>query len=124
MSLVKIPLDKSPNQSFIINLPINNKNVKLFLEINYREVCNYWTMTIKDGSTKEVMLTNIPLLYGGKDIRTSNALQQYQYLEIGSAFVMKTAEVEKDSPDVDSLGTEFVLVWGDNYDLLVKPSNF
>lgn len=123
MALVTIPLDKGPNQSFLIMLPINKKNVKLLLDIGFKEVCNYWTMTIKNPQTKEVILSNIPLLNGGMDRKSANILRQFQHLNLGSAFVVKTTEVDIDSPDDSSLGTDFVLVWGDNYDILIGNAN-
>lgn len=123
MALITVPLTTSPNQSFMISLPINNKNIKLLLDLSYKEACQYWSMTIKDPQTKKEILSNIPLITGGLNAKSANILQQYQYLELGSAFVVKTTDINLDYPDDKTLGSEFVLVWGDNYDILNVSTN-
>ena len=123
MALVTVPLNTNPNQSFMVTLPINNKNITLLLEISYKEACSYWVMNVKDPSTKKDILSNLPLITGGLNGKSANILQQYQYLNIGSAFVVKLTDTDLDYPDDSSLGSEFVLVWGDNYDILNDSSN-
>ena len=80
-------------------------------------------MNIKDPSTKKDIISNVPLITGGLNGKSANLLQQYQYMNIGSAFIAKTSEIELDYPDDKTLGTEFVLVWGDNYDILNDNTN-
>jgi hypothetical protein len=107
MSYQQIPLDNSPNQSMDITLSVDGSNINLSLFLYYSEIAGYWIMDIKKDGTN--VLTSIPLVTG------LNLLEQYSYLRIGSAFLVKAGETGLDYPDSSdkSLGTDFVLLWGD-----------
>jgi hypothetical protein len=107
-----VPLTSDPDQTFKITLPVNNKNLTLGLRFRYNTEGIYWYMSITD-SNGNLLIDAIPLLCG--DFPAANMLGQYSYLNIGSAFIIKVGTAEMDSPDDTNLGTEFVLVWGDNY---------
>jgi hypothetical protein len=111
MALQIVPLDSSPNQNFDVTLDIDNKNVTLNLTIRYNEIAAYWVMDIRDSSTKADILSSIPLLPA--NYPTANILGQFAYMEIGSAYILKLGNSALDRPDANTLGTEFILVWGD-----------
>jgi hypothetical protein len=107
MSYQQIPLDNSPNQSMDVTVEVDGANISLSLFIYYNTIAGYWVMDIqKDGVD---VLVGVPLVTG------LSLLEQYTYLGIGSAYLVKAGETDLDYPDDsdDSLGTDFVLVWGD-----------
>jgi len=69
-------------------------------------------MRIFDVTTNEITIDNIPLLTG--DYPAGNLLKQYQYLQLGSIYIINASGVAMDHPDDTNLGTDFVLVWGDS----------
>lgn len=107
MGYSKIPLTTAPNQEFICTIPVDNKNITLKLGLRFNSVANYWVMSISDPKTNKFILDGIPLLTGG------DLLEQYRYLGLGSAFILNRGDSSMDSPDSTSLGSNFVLVWGD-----------
>ena len=123
MNFLEVPLTNDPNQSFTITLPINGVNIKLLIELSYKELCEYWLMSIKNPDTRKSILDSIPILCGGPNFKSSNILQQYQYLGIGSAIIYKKTETDLDSPNDKTLGNEFILIWSDDYDKLESSTN-
>jgi hypothetical protein len=107
-----IPLTTAPNQTFQVALDVNNTIVRLTLTIRYNEMANYWVLTIADNNGN-VLMDNIPLVTGSWP--AANILDPYQYLGIGSAYVINASNAGvNDYPNATSLGTDFVLLWGDN----------
>ena len=111
MAYKVIPVTSDPNQRFECTIPIDGNNVSLLFLLVYNDQGNYWCMTVSDANTSEVLLDTIPLLtsngYG------ANILEQYSYKKIGSAYIIKTSNIRDDSPTMNNLGTDFVLMWGD-----------
>lgn len=105
-----VPLTSSPNQTIQVSLSVDGSVLPLFLYFNFNETAGYWVMQVSDAN-RNVLLTNIPLLCGV--FPAANILGQYAYLGIGSAYVLNASGIAEDSPDDSSLGTDFVLVWGD-----------
>ena len=65
-----------------------------------------------DDLTDKVLVTSIPL-YSGK-YPAANLLEQYSYLRIGSAWLVKVnQDTKSDYPNDMNLGTDFLLMWGD-----------
>lgn len=110
-NLIVIPTDNSPNQSFQSTLFVDGKNLTLAFFLAYNEMAGYWVMRISDPATGEIILDSIPLITGAYP--ASNILDQYAYLSIGSAYVFPATASNLDFPDDSSLGTAFLLVWGD-----------
>ncbi len=96
------------NQTIQTTLNINNKNVILTIDLNFNRIANYWTMNITDTASNNRLLSGVPLLYG------ANLLGQFEYLQIGEWYIDKVTNTPLDSPDANSLGTDFVLNVGDN----------
>lgn len=105
-----IPLTNNPLQTFQIVLSVNGKTVRLNLTIKFNEMGSYWVMDIAD-QYDNLMLCGVPLITGTWP--AANILAQYQYLEIGSAYVVNVGNSTLDYPDSNSLGNDFVLVWSD-----------
>jgi hypothetical protein len=103
-----IPLDNSPNQTWQASVQINGVVVTFLVVLSYNEIAEYWVMKIYD-SSQNLILSNVPLVTG------LNLLRQFQYLQIGSLFLVNvTGTTLLNYPDNTDLGTDFKLVWSDN----------
>lgn len=105
-----IPLTSDPEQSFEVALSINGNTVRLQVTVYFNEMSGYWLMDISD-SNSNPLLASIPLITGTWP--AANILAQYQYLNIGSAYVINIGNNPNDYPTSSSLGNDFVLVWSD-----------
>jgi len=108
-----IPVTCEPHQTFRCIIPVDNMNIRLRFAIRYNTEDRYWWMTVIDDLTGTVLLDSIPFLPGRYP--AGNILEQYDYLQIGSAFVVPVNDIDKDRiPDDTDLGKDFVLVWSGN----------
>ena len=99
---------------FTCNLDINGENKTLVLEFNYNAVGDMWKMSILN-ETEEVLISNIPLL------PTTNLLEQYSYMNLGSAVLIpNTDEVKEEYPSMNTLKDNYTLFWGDNDELDIE----
>jgi hypothetical protein len=106
MALYEIPLTNDPDQTLAVTVPIGGVNINLRLRVRFNTQANYWWMTVAD-IKGNVLADAIPLLSGG------DILGQFQYLGLGSAYVVNMGNSIMDSPDSTNLGTDFRLWWGD-----------
>lgn len=110
MSDQVIPLTVSPNQSFSVQLTVDGNPLTLNLSLSYQTMAGYWTMQIADVN-QNVLVASVPLITGWYP--DANLLAQYQYLEIGSAYLLNTGNATTDYPGPSNLGL-FSLLWGDS----------
>lgn len=102
-----VPLTTSPNQTFTSTIPIDGSKIKFYFFLRYNTEQNCWQMDISD-SNKNILVSTIPLVCG------CNLLEQYSYLNIGSAYIVKNdPNTTADRPNEYNLGSTFILVWGD-----------
>lgn len=106
-----VPVTSDPNQTFQTVLELDGRNINLALSFRYNEVASCWIMSVSNPDTNECMLDSVPLLTG--DYPGGNILEQYAYLQIGSAVLVPTSQLAADGPNENNLGTDFVLLWGD-----------
>lgn len=107
-----IPLTTAPNQKFQCTIPIDGENRRLHFELRYNSVAGYWCMTIHDPELRETLVDSLPILVG--EFPAANLLEQYSYLKLGSATIVKVGTVDEHAnPDDTTLGTNYALVWGD-----------
>ena len=112
MSIYKMQLNNSPNQSSILQIPINGVTRTFKIDLSYREICGYWTMDLQDWRTKEVILVNIPLITGKYLARAGNCLYQFKYKGLGEFGICRnTKENTTDYPNDKNIGKEFALYW-------------
>lgn len=103
-----IPLTNDPNDTFSSTFKVNGKKRTFYFFLRYNTEANYWVLDISDQS-KEPILNSIPLITG------INIFEQYEYLKIGKAYIVKTDDsILDDIPNDKNLSSDFVLVWGDN----------
>ena len=107
-----IPLTSEPNQSFRCVIPIDNRNVPLLFSLKYNSEANYWVMSITDDITGKMLINSLPLISG--EYPSANLLEQYSFLKIGSAVIVKDNPDNADVlPNDKNLGIDFKLLWGD-----------
>lgn len=107
-----IPLTTDPDQTFTVTIPVDGKNITVDLRVRYNTQSNYWWLSVSQSGS--VLLDSIPLLTS--DYPAGDILQPYRYLNLGSAALIKTSDIQQQNPDSANLGTDFVLVWGDTVD--------
>ena len=100
-----IPLTTDPNNSFQCALTLNGTAYTLGFFLSYNTIAGYWEMTISNALTDTVLISGIPLLTG------CNLLGQFEYMGLGSAYIINSDNNSNDSPDDTNLGTSFVLEW-------------
>lgn len=105
-----VPLTPSPQQELVAQLVVDGKPLTLNLEISFSEMAGYWVMAIRD-SAGNLLVDSIPMVCGWYP--AANLLAQYQYLQIGSAYLLNLGASDSDYPGSTDLGTNFVLLWGD-----------
>lgn len=111
MSWHVIPLDTAPDQRFSVSVDVGGKNVPLIIHLRYNTEGEFWHMDVIDARTQKTLISNLPAVTG--NYPAADLLRQFQYLEIGSAVIVKNTEVtEADIPGLFDLGTDFLLLWG------------
>jgi hypothetical protein len=107
-----IPLTNDPIQTLVVSLTVNGQRLTLTLTLRFNEVVRYWVMNVADANGN-TYITNIPLVTGVWP--SANILGQYQYLLIGSAYVLDISNDDvSDYPNAHDLNKSFALLWGDN----------
>ena len=110
MSAQILPLNVAPNQTFSAQLTVNGAPLTLNFSLSYSEMAGYWQLAISDVSGN-VLVNSVPLVTGWYP--AANLLAQYQYLKIGSAYLLNTGNAGVDYPGPTDLSL-FSLLWGDN----------
>ena len=90
MSLQVIPISSLPNQSFNVQLSVDNKPLTLGVRISFNEMASYWILRISD-VFDNVLIDSIPMLVGTWP--AANLLQQQKYLNIGSRYVVNVSSL-------------------------------
>lgn len=106
----QLPVDTSPNQTFSATLEINGENVSLSFFLRYSEIAGYWLMDIIRAG--ETLISSLPLVSG--QYPAGNLLRAFNYMGIGSIYLVKAVDTTEDYPGIDSLGSDWVVLWGDN----------
>lgn len=118
MPQVVIPITAGTNQTFTCTLPVDSGNVTLTFSFTWNTPGGYWFMSVTD-NTNTLLLDAVPVLTG--QYPAANLLRQYQYLGIGSAYLVPVSSTLPDNPDFNTLGTSttstaptFLLIWMDS----------
>lgn len=110
MSAQVVPLTTAPNQTFSVQLTVNGSALTLNLSLSYLTMSGWWQLQISDAQNN-VLVASVPLITGYYP--AANLLAQYQYLEIGSAYLLNTSNDPNDYPGENDL-QNYTLVWDDN----------
>ena len=108
-----IPVTSEPHQIFQCVIPVDGRNIRLRFEVRYNPEAGYWWMSVTDDTTGKALLDSVPFLPARYP--AGNILEQYDYLQIGSAFIVPQNDIDKDNwPDDSNMGRDFVLLWSGN----------
>lgn len=116
--MYNIPVGNFPNQTFHCTIPVNGENKDFTFFLEYNSVAGYWSMTLSDTITEQVIFSQLPMLvsYGQFWI---NMTYQLAYKEFGEICIISLDRNDKNSmPNADDLGTKFILCWGDNQEII------
>lgn len=105
-----IPLTNASNQTLTTQLVVNNTTLTLGLSVGYNEMAGYWDMQINDANGVE-LIASVPLITG--IYPAGNILGQYEFLQIGEAYLLNTGSFADDYPGASDL-TSYALLWTDN----------
>jgi hypothetical protein len=102
-----VPLTTSPNQKFTSTIPIDGKKIKFNFFLRFNTEAKYWVLDVYN-SENDSLIVSLNLVCG------LNLLEQYSYLNIGSAYIYKVDNsLFDDIPNEYNIGSDFYLVWGD-----------
>lgn len=110
MAFCKIPLTCAPysTQTFRLTLDGGKKNINIKLDLRYQDLYDVWVAAITDNSTGELLIDLMPLVCG------VDLLGQYKHLDLGKAYIVPVTDTDLMMPDNVTLGSTFILVWGDD----------
>lgn len=94
-----------------ISLAVNGGILTLNLRFYYNRQAGFWAMDIADKSGNPIV-SSVPLITGVWP--GANILAPYDYMQIGSAYLINQNGAVTDWPDDTNLGTGFCMVWSDN----------
>lgn len=103
-----IPLSGIPNNETTYRIPVNNGNISLKLRLTYNEISRYWSVDItnRDGA---MLISALPLVPG------QNILEQYEYMNVGGAWVIPRSSVKEEWPSYSTLTSNWYLIWSDTH---------
>ena len=108
MSYYEIPLTTTPFDQKTFKLTLDGeRNINILLKLRYYDLYELCVADVCDNSTGEELITGMPLVPG------IDLLEQYAYLNIGSAQIVAVGPTELQQPDNETLGSAWVLLWGD-----------
>ena len=110
--LYEIKLKNAPNQRFILNnIILNGISRSFVVELSYREICGYWTMSLSDQYTQRQIVSEMPLVTGLFLDRAGNMFSQMQYLGLGQLGIFPSTNNTTDYPNDSNISTDFSLFW-------------
>ena len=115
MVLSVLPVNSTPNQTFEASLPIDQQNRKFKFIFTWNPVGRYWQLDLFDQNNGGLQLLNKMPIFA-INYPYNNIIVRYKYKEIGSIFLVNINENSsplEDRPNIDNLGTDWVVVWGD-----------
>lgn len=101
-----IPVQAVPHCTFSSKIPVDGANLTLFFTVTYNELAKYWLVDIADADGT-ALISSLPV------IPAQNILEQYQYMKIGSAYILPRSSVAEQWPSADTLTSDWYLVWSD-----------
>lgn len=115
MTLSILPVTSDQNQTFEVSLPIDSNNRRLKFFFSWNPVGQYWQFDLFDQNKEGIqLLSNMPVF--SIDAPYNNIILRYEYKEVGSLYLVNVGNSSgdiKDRPNINNLGTDWVMVWGD-----------
>jgi len=101
----ELNIENTPNQIMNVSVDIRGIATQLELDLRFNTIAGYWTINIRDVAKDKIVISSMPLIH------RTNLLEQYQYLELGDAYVIGISNKPLDSLNMDNLGKDFVFIW-------------
>lgn len=101
----RVPMQAQPNHSFSAVITLEGKNEKLTFRMTYNEQAQYWLI--------DIALNEKPVLSGLPLVPAQDILEQFKYLELGSAYIIPNAELKNEWPNIEDLETGWSVIWSD-----------
>lgn len=101
-----VPIQNIPNNRFSSKIPVDGQNLTLIFYVTYNELAKYWLIDISNADGT-MLLSGLPV------VPAQNILEQYQYMQIGSAYILPRSKVKEQWPSADTLSTDWYLIWSD-----------
>ena len=110
-----LPLTNDSFQVFTMDLSLVSSSLHARVELRYLFAPNCWTISVRDNSSGELLINQIPLICSYGEI--NNLFLPFRYLRdgqgLGSLFVIRAVD-EPSTPDPAERNlTEFRILWGD-----------
>jgi hypothetical protein len=99
-----IDLTNIANQTYTLEVPGDDQNITFIITQSWNAQAHYWVIGIY-GNDGNPIVIGVPLLCG------HDLLEQYQYLNIGSLYVVNTGDPTIEAPDDTNIGQNFKLLW-------------
>lgn len=106
MSYYEIPLTTTAFSQVTFKLTLGSRNINILLKLRYHDLYKLWAADVVDNSTGTELITGMPLIPG------ADLLGQYEYLDIGSAYIIAAEPNSLQQPDNETLGSTWILMWG------------
>lgn len=112
MSYYQIPLTCASDRTINFNVTLpgddgKKRNVNIELRLRYLDRYDVWLADVTELATGAIISLGVPLV-PGEDI-----LRQTGYKGVGEAYIMQALPTSLQHPDNKTLGSTFVLIWGD-----------
>jgi hypothetical protein len=111
MSSQILPLTPAAQQTITATLQVNGGSLTLGISQYWNRVGGFWCFDIYSASGA-LLVSSVPLITG--DWPGANILAQYEYLQIGEAYVINQNGAATDWPNDVNLGSGFILLWDSN----------
>lgn len=110
--LYEMKLKNTPNQRFVLNnIILDGVSRSFIVNLSYREICGYWTMSLYDQYTQEQIISEMPLVTGLFLDRAGNMLTQMEYMNLGQIGIFPSTDNTTDYPNDINIATDFSLFW-------------
>ena len=112
MSYYEIPLTCASDCTQNFNVTRAEKdgkknNVNIELRLRYLDRYDIWLADVTELATGAIIAMGVPLVPG------EDFLGQMGYMGVGEAYIIKVLPTSLQHPDNKTLGSTFVLIWGD-----------
>ncbi len=109
--MIQIPITNQPNQSFRVSMPQGEINLPLSFYVYWNRTASYWQMDIQSIATGDDLIVGLPLL--SAEHPAQNILEQFEYLDIGEAYVVPvSANPPTSHPLENDWDSNYILLWG------------
>ena len=107
--MISIPVTNQPNQELEAVIPLSpTLNIALAFYFSFNEVANYWEMSISDGNTGQELISSLPMITSSP---AQNLIAQWEYLGIGSCYILPLTEAAQTYPGLNDWGVNYSLIW-------------